>query len=347
MEPEAYHPKPLRTLAASFVLALAALAVVEGALRLAGFRRENAPMTLRFGYPNPREIVSVFRPDAELFWRMRPGSIFDAEAPVPINALGYRGPVPDAVRSAGRIRVAVLGDSVAFGASTAWPELLAARLDAEVLNFGVPGYTVVQGERQYGIDVAALRPDVVVLAYGWNDHWASHGGVRDSLRRVPSGTVASIGTALGTLRIAQALGAVVRRLAPSPKPDPSAPRVPVDEFRARLAAVAGAARRDGAAVIVLGLPSGFDAEAFPTYLLDLGFTSSARQATRDHALYRQASREAAAEAGADFLDLEPLFRDPGGAPRGAWFARDGIHPTAAGHEAIAAAVEPLVRKAGR
>lgn len=330
-------------LAASFLVAVAALAVVEGALRLAGFRREIAPMTLRFGYPNPREIVSVFRPDPELFWRLRPGSVFDAEAPISINARGYRGPVPGATTP----RVAVLGDSVAFGSVVAWPEILAARLRVDVLNFGVPGYTVVQGQRQYAIDVAPLRPDAVVLAYGWNDHWASHGAVPDSGRRVPSGALASIGAALGRLRIAQALAIALRRAVPAPRPDPATPRVPIDEFRERLGSLAAQARRDGASVVVLGLPSGLEADAFPTYLLDLGFAPGASRAIEDHARYREAAREAASASGASFLDLDPLFRDADGKPRSEWFGRDGIHPTPAGHEAIAAAVEPLVRTEGR
>jgi hypothetical protein len=69
---------------------------------------------------------------------MRPGSTFDAEAPVPINALGYRGPVPTTSPSDGPKRVVVMGDSVAFGASTSFPELLAQQLGSqfEVLNFG-------------------------------------------------------------------------------------------------------------------------------------------------------------------------------------------------------------------
>ena len=138
----------LRHLAFSLAVALGILAALEGALRLAGFEREIAPVSLRFGYPNPREIGSVFVPDRELFWRMRPGSTFDADVPVPINALGYRGPVPMEPRAASRPRIAVLGDSVAFGGSLAWPEVLARDTGADVLNFWFPGYTLVQGERQ-------------------------------------------------------------------------------------------------------------------------------------------------------------------------------------------------------
>jgi hypothetical protein len=86
----AYNPRPgdtrlhrLRDAGISAAIAIGVLAAIELALRLAGYSHDVAPMTLRFGYPNPREIVDVFRPDPELFWRMRPGSTFDAEGRSP------------------------------------------------------------------------------------------------------------------------------------------------------------------------------------------------------------------------------------------------------------------------
>ena len=56
--------------------AIVLFAVAEGALRLAGFEHDAGPVTLRFGYPDTREISSLFRPDQELFWRFRPRSDF-------------------------------------------------------------------------------------------------------------------------------------------------------------------------------------------------------------------------------------------------------------------------------
>jgi hypothetical protein len=57
----------LRDAGISIAIAFGVLAVMELGLRLAGYRHDVAPMTLRFGYPNPREIVDVFRPDPDLF----------------------------------------------------------------------------------------------------------------------------------------------------------------------------------------------------------------------------------------------------------------------------------------
>jgi lysophospholipase L1-like esterase len=316
-------------------IALAVLAALEVALRLAGFQREIAPLSLRFGYPNPREIGSIFVPDAELFWRLKPGSTFDAEAPVPINALGYRGPVPTEPRVAGRARIAVLGDSVAFGGPAAWPEILAASTGAEVLNFGVPGYTAVQGARQWESDVASLRPDAVVVAYGWNDHWVAKGGLPDAAREVPSPRAAALSLALSRLRLAQAaralLGSADRGAAPAP---PGAMRrVPLDDYRAALDSLLAAARGSGARVLVVALPSGLRESDFPGYLLELGFTPSPREAIDDHARWAAAAREVAAERGASFLDPADRFVSR------ELFSRDGIHPTPEGHRVLAEAVE--------
>ena len=211
--------KAIRSALVVLAIALGGLALLEGGLRLAGFTREAAPVVLRFGYPDPREIVDLFRPDPRLFWRFRPDSVFDAETPVAINSAGYRGPLPAASPLESLMRVAVLGDSVAFGGEGDWTADLALQLSrgsdgqpVEVLNFGVPGYTVIQGERQYEDDVRRLQPDLVILAYGWNDHWLAQGGLADHQRAFPSPGRARLALLLTRLRLVQALHALM----PSP-----------------------------------------------------------------------------------------------------------------------------------
>jgi lysophospholipase L1-like esterase len=341
--------KRLRDGLISVAIAFAFLAAVEGVLRLAGYRHEIAPMSLRFGYPNPREIVDVFQPDPLLFWRMRPGSVFDAEAPVPINAAGYRGHVPMEPSPAKSRRVVVMGDSVAFGASTSFPELLEERVRSafgtsiEVLNFGVPGYTIVQGLRQFDAEVAPLKPDVVIIAYGWNDHWLARGGMTDEERHPATGALAAVSRSLTKLRIAQALHAVIDRGAAgnAVAPGPGAPRrVPLDAFRAHVEIFIEHAKRAGAVPVVVALPSGLAFGEFPEYLVGMGFTRAAEQAIADHRAYAAAARDAAAAAEADFIDLQPFFEGPGGVTPGL-FRGDKIHMTDAGNARIAEALAPM------
>lgn len=72
----------------------------------------------------------------------REGSIFDAELgwePSAPNELGYRGEKKDEAN----VALAVFGDSYTYGfpeLESSWPELLEAKLERPVLNFGVGGY---------------------------------------------------------------------------------------------------------------------------------------------------------------------------------------------------------------
>jgi hypothetical protein len=116
-----------------------------------------------------------------LQFELRPGSVVHAEVEYRVNALGLRGPEvtlwkPDGVR-----RVAVLGDSIAFGywvaEKDAFPRQLESMLGevrgvgprVEVLNFGVPGYNLDQEIEQLRAKVRDFAPDVVVVAFCLND----------------------------------------------------------------------------------------------------------------------------------------------------------------------------------
>jgi lysophospholipase L1-like esterase len=120
--------------------------------------------------------------DPELFWRIVPDRTLPRVGRQPFFGLisnheGLRGPeVGD--RKPGVLRILVLGDSCAFGfgleAEEAWPARLATHLQAagcaaEVLNAGVPGYTSMQGVVLAGRLMPRLQPDLVLVAFGWND----------------------------------------------------------------------------------------------------------------------------------------------------------------------------------
>ena len=345
----------------SLLPAVVLFATVEGVLRLAGFEHDAAPMTLQFGYPDTREITDLFRPDPELFWRLQPGSdfgelvaeLYDGEPETEsllINDAGYRGPLARDPRPGGSLRVAVLGDSVAFGfGSEAWPEILERRLatrfpdrEVEVLNFGVPGYASVQGARQLDSDVAGLRPDIVVIAYGWNDHWLAKGGLQDIERRLPSPARARLRLGLARIRIVQAAHLLASGLGPPRAADTETRRVSPGTFRESWTRMIRRSREIGAVPVALALPSGLIVEGFPSYLVESGFTPSASEAIRDHALYADLIAQTPHGERAAFLDLRPVFEHDDGTPRTEWFFDDRIHPRVEGSQAMAAAVEARI-----
>lgn len=338
-----------RFLLASALLAVLVVAGIEVVLRVSGFTYRPAPLVLRFGYPDPQEIRDLFEVDPRLFWRFRPDTVFEAEATVRINSGGYRGPVPTEPRPPDLLRVAVMGDSVAFGSAVAWPELLGDRLAGgiengrvEVLNFGVPGYSVVQGFRQFEDDVAALRPDVVLVAYGWNDHWLARGGLPDHEREgippAPSGVAASA----SRLRTVQAVQAMLGRFRTEPAGSTTVRRVPPEVFVSTLDELIESVRLEGGVPVVIGLPSGLVEEAVPEYLVGHGFIPHAAQAIHDHRRYLDLARNAAESRNVSFVDLDRRFRTGTGNPESELFTKDRIHLSPAGHARAAEALEEAV-----
>ena len=113
--------------------------------------------------------------------RLRPGShgqLFDC--PVSINSLGFRG--REIAREKGNAyRIVALGESTTFGCTLGpedkpWPELLEQmiqqrlklRRPVEVINAGVPGYTIEDNLHRLARDVLPLKPDMIITYHGYN-----------------------------------------------------------------------------------------------------------------------------------------------------------------------------------
>ncbi len=96
-----------------------------------------------------------------------------------INAAGYRGREFTVERVPATARVAVLGDSFAFGQGVKDGDVFAALLEkslpacpgsgVEVYNFSVPAYATIHEAALLESDVLAYRPDLVVVWYFLND----------------------------------------------------------------------------------------------------------------------------------------------------------------------------------
>lgn len=116
-------------------------------------------------------LIYTYRPDFE-------GVAFGVD--LRTNRLGFRGPQWSDEKKPGSLRIALVGDSHAFGFGvpssqimpTVLSELLQERLKrpVEVLNFGVNGYNSLQ--QQAALEHLALSygPDMVILLPASNDH---------------------------------------------------------------------------------------------------------------------------------------------------------------------------------
>jgi hypothetical protein len=115
-----------------------------------------------------------------LLFELRPGGVAHAEVEYRVNSQGLRGPETTVDKPGGVRRLAVLGDSVAFGYWVAerdgFPRQLEGLLQGrtggervEVLDFGVPGYNLDQEIETLRAKALEFAPDVVVVAFCLND----------------------------------------------------------------------------------------------------------------------------------------------------------------------------------
>jgi hypothetical protein len=145
---------------------LVALALAEAAVRWL------VPQRLEYAR-------AVFEPDDLLVFRLRPGidspnSQFEFEVRERTNSLGLRdrelGPKPD-----GDLRILALGDSYGFGHGVELEETYAKRLEdqlrgsldrpVEVVNAGVPAWSLLQELRFLEHEGLGLQPDMVLLGF--------------------------------------------------------------------------------------------------------------------------------------------------------------------------------------
>jgi len=146
--------------AITVVLAVLALAAVEGYLRLTIPPMREGTL---FEYTLEGKRYKVMKAHADM-------RVYGT--PVRTNALGFRGPEITPKRP-GEFRIVVLGDSFTFGPGIAYKELftslLQARLarahpGAHVINLAVEGYNVVQYAAVLEEVGLRLDPDLVLVA---------------------------------------------------------------------------------------------------------------------------------------------------------------------------------------
>ena len=147
------------------------LALLEGGLRLV---LGNFAQSLILERSDDPDVCLELRPGADVGstgWLLRV-----ATTRMRVNALGARG--PEVPAKSPRLRIAAFGDSFTFGQGVqedeSWPAvvkegLLERGVDAEVLNFGVPGHGTPQAAALARRMAAQVEADVVLLAVFTND----------------------------------------------------------------------------------------------------------------------------------------------------------------------------------
>jgi lysophospholipase L1-like esterase len=353
-----------------------ALAVtLELGLRLAGF--EHPPVQYaQLILWNPAQDAALagaddlHARDARTLWAPRPGgTVYWSSDEERVNVEGYRGPLRPAVRTDDNLRIVTLGDSSTFGLGVEYADTYSAQLEAEleargrraeVLDFGVIGFTVLQGVERYRERARHFHADVVVAAFGAvNEHWpVEDSNDADKLAKQHAQTTSWYRFAKRVrkqLRIAHLIaylqlradGGMQARHERYVRPKEAQAeiadragevdweglrRVEVEEYRDGLEELRRAVESDGARLVLVSMPRRPIVERERPVLLEYTRATNEFADAHDLALCNahSAFRAAAERAGPDELFL------------GSGDEADHWHPTARGHAMIASCLADVL-----
>lgn len=285
---------------------MVALLVVELVLRVVGFSYHLYPEKIEFGAPTPEQIDSGFLADRELLWVTRDyfEKLDSARADPPA--------------------VVFLGDSC-----TEWGNYELYFEDQLLRNFpkatftyaslGVPGWSSHQGLRQLERDILPLKPRVITVFFGWNDHWKGF-GVEDK-------EAASINSSmLFQIQKYSRLGQLIMKACIGVAHDPERPllRVAPEDFRSNLTEMARLAREKGVKLVLLTAPTSHQKGKEPEYLGRRHLDDLAELVPL-HRQYADIAREVAQREGVLLCDLAEVFEGFDPEVRTSLFSPDGIH----------------------
>ena len=294
---------------------LLSVTFIEVALRIVGFSYPLFPEKIQFGAPNPEKIASSFETDPDLFW-------------VPKD-------YAERLRSIKQTDIVFMGDSCTqngtYGVELA--NLVRQKIPGKDISFaslGVTGWTSYQGLQQLKRDILPLKPKIITVYFGWNDHWIGF-GIEDK-------TVASINRSLlykvRNVRLVQLIQKVYVILSRNGT-DAYPKRVSPEDFRDNLRRICQVAKDNGIIPVLLTAPSAHEKGLEPASLASRWITDL-EQLVPLHQQYVQIVREVAKQEGAILCDLSLAFED---IPRERiireLFREDGIHFYGPGDQEIA------------
>jgi lysophospholipase L1-like esterase len=317
----------LPRIALSIGITLLALLTLETALGWLGVPRGEGVFVVQ-GQSGPaiRADGSMVS-DSDLLWRFQPGMVFNGRS---VNQLGYLDREISPVKSDGVIRVVCMGDSCSAQGIPPYSGHLNSLLNNDAthnkqwdaFNTAVHGYTVLQGLALYRTRVAALRPDIVTVFFGWNDHWLAEEPDAARFARVGSPLSTAVRNAIAQKRITVAL----LKFRSKNQTNAKVLRVPPEEYETGLTALVGEIRDSGALPVLITAPR---AENISRRIVHAGHTRSVEEANELHDAYAEITRRVARETGAHLFDLAALLTEP------TYFSDDGIHYTDEGIRRIA------------
>jgi lysophospholipase L1-like esterase len=304
------------------IATVSSLAIAEAGLRTARFEYHLFP-AVQFGWPDPVEIRNYYRPDPDLVWVTRDFAERISFA---------RQTHPDVV---------FMGDSCTeFGTYPARTIEKLHQRESVVrtgVAFGVGGWSSEQGLTLLRRDILALKPRVVTIYFGWNDHWVALGPTDPELASVRRFQWASEHVRLMQLLLKARMG-VSEPMSKRPN------RVPIERYQANLESMVRETRAAGIRPVLITAPSNHVRGHEPPRL-QLRHVRSLDEVVPLHTAYLEVTRRVASATGATLCDAAAAFG--GLEPRDSYFQRDGIHLTPRGDEQLASLLANCIVDATR
>jgi lysophospholipase L1-like esterase len=297
---------------------------LEQCLKLVGYEAHVPPIVIVGQKESDAQSDGLYVDDPRLLFRFRPGAEFNGRT---VNRMGFLDREVDPVKKPGTMRVICMGDSVTGQGIPPYSGHLNSKLadeppDAgrwESFNMAVHGYTSVQGLRLFELQARDLNPDVVVIMYGWNDHWLSPLPDSNRMAREMSPGRATLYRILRMKRFGQLLLSISSQRNMVQKKDESGVRVPAKEYRQTLLQFIAEVRAAGATPILMTAPR---AATLSRALVHRKQTPSVEEAIRAHDEYNDIARSVAKDTETPLIDLA---RKLSGDEYAGLFSGDGIH----------------------
>jgi len=194
-------------------------------------------------------------------------------------------------------------------------------------NSGVAGWTSYQGLLQFKRDIMPLNPRVVVVDFGWNDHWNGL-GYEDK-------EVAFLNK-LCKFKTAQFLLKHFARIqSPKELRGNLSERVSANDFENNLLEIISLAKGKNIKIILLTSPTSHQRGNEPEYLLKERFVNSVDDVITRHQKYMNIIRHVAENQNVILCDAARFFEQFSKQDlQNTYFNNDGIHETALGFETL-------------
>ena len=314
------------------------IVVPELGLRVAKFRYESG---IQFGYPRAGDFVT-FEQDVNLFWKL------NTKLPA-VNSKGFLGKEFMIPKPSGFFRILFLGDSTTY---QGYPEDVERLLNSkpstkftkfEQVSLAVPGYTSHQGKIMANMYGDLLQPDLVIVLFGWNDHWLAY-GAKDSEKIVNEATLTKFMVTLHRSKLVQWIFWMRDTIKGVHQIPSDEVRVPLNEYKNNLNEMRDIFAKNDVPVIFITSPTSHYRIGVPDYILDMKFIHNREDSLQSHRLYNQTVREVAQEGNQYLLDLETEFSRLSGEKLEQMFQEDGIHFRDEGSADVAKRVASFIEK---